>query len=51
MSTSLTKYSKRYLNIMRSDVANYFPKGSFLRQPNVEVNNINYQSLEYSVSQ
>mmetsp|Transcript_8923 Transcript_8923/g.9272 ORF Transcript_8923/g.9272 Transcript_8923/m.9272 type:complete len:381 (-) Transcript_8923:118-1260(-) len=36
MSQAVTKHSKAYLNLLRSDVANYHPKNIFLREPNVK---------------
>lgn len=51
MSTSLTKYSKNYMNLMRTDISNYFRKGSFLREHNIENSSIYKREMQYSVSQ
>ena len=33
MSQTFTRLSKNYLQLARQDVANYFPKNVFLREP------------------
>lgn len=33
MSSTTSRYTKLYFNQLRSDVANYFPKNVFLRNP------------------
>lgn len=34
MSQTFTRLSKNYLQLARQDIANYFPKNVFIREPN-----------------
>lgn len=44
MSSAMSRYSKHYINILRSDTAGYFPIHNFLRNPNIKTKNdiLNY---------
>ena len=33
MSQSVSRYTKQYLNLMRTDIAGNFPKNVFIRNP------------------
>lgn len=48
MTSSMSRHSKAYFNLMRSDIANNFRKNVFLRQPNIKVTNA--FDLPYSVT-
>jgi hypothetical protein len=48
MSQAISRYSRHYQNLLRTDVANYYPKNVFVREPNVKAV---YPDIPYSVTQ
>lgn len=48
MAQGISRYSKYYLNLLRTDVANYYPKNVFVREPNIKAT---FPNIPYSVSQ
>lgn len=48
MAQAISRYSKHYQNLLRTDIANYYPKNVFLREPNKKTT---FPNIEYSVSQ
>lgn len=48
MSQTFTRLSKSYLNVARIDIANYFPKNAFIREPNPPKSNKSLNALKIS---
>lgn len=49
MTSNITRFSKLYLNIARTDIANSFPKNVFVREPNLAQSQIDEVLLKVSM--